>query len=470
MINIKKIFANIKKRWNAFAGYYEFLRIAIPLIISTGAWAFQSFVNRFFLAWYSNNAYAASLPAGLLECSIMDIFIGTIAYINVFVAQYNGKKKYKAIGPSLWQTVHIAFLSSIIMLAVAFFSDKIFNFIGHPQDIIVEEIKYFKILCYGAFPYLASTALSGFYAGRGKTKTILVINIVGIIVNIIFDYLLIFGYFGFHELGIVGAAIATIIGATVVLILFLSSITSKNNNKTYNTRKIKPDLKFIKYFLKYAFPNGMSWFLDMSVFTFFVLTIGTLGKIELSATNVAFNIYSFAYMAIVGCAMTTSILVGNYIGKNKFYIAQTVVKTALHITYTYISLMVVSFLFIPNILIYPFSKGSESLIIEQIRPIAITLLRYTAIFAFFESSGIIFSSAIKGGGDTKFAMKLLIALFIITALTIYLAVFIFKVGLYQCWSILIAYDIILMISFYLRYKTNKWKHMCIIEIKIVDNK
>ena len=457
------------KRWKCTGGYGDFLRIAFPLIISTGAWALQHFINRFFLAWHSKDAFAASLPAGVLNFSILSIFIGTISYVDVFVSQYYGKKEYRSIGPSVWQSFYLAFVGALILLIISFFSENIFNFIGHAPSIIPEEIKYFRVLCYGAFPALAAAALSAFYAGRGKTKTILIVNIIGIAVNIVLDYFLIFGKAGFPELGITGAAIATISGSVTMFILFALLITSKNNNRTYNTRKIKPDFSFIKRLLKFGFPNGVQFFFDMSGFTFFVLVIGTIGEYELSASNIALNINHLIFMPLLGCGITTSILVGQFLGKNKASLAERSVYTALHIVYFYVLFIVLAFVLIPNFFIYPFSKGAEAEIIEQIRPMVINLLRFVALYSVFDPINIIFSSAIKGAGDTAYVMKILITLSVFAAaVPIYTAVIVFGAGVYLGWSIMVIYSLILALSFYLRYKTYKWKNMRVIEMNIID--
>ena len=466
---IKSVFQKIKKRWSCRGGYSDFLKIAFPLIISTGAWAIQSFINRFFLAWHSKEAFAASLPAGVLNFSILSIFIGTISYVDVFVSQYYGKKEYKSIGPSVWQSFYLAFIGVFILLLISFFSENIFTFIGHAPAIIVEEVKYFKVLCYGAFPALASAALSGFYAGRGKTKVILLVNIIGITVTVIFDYLLIFGKAGFPELGITGAALATIIGAAVTFAIFTVLIVSKKNSKIYNTRKIVPDLSFIKRLVKFGFPNGVQFFFDMSGFTFFVLVIGTIGELELSASNIALNINYLLFMPLVGCGITTSILVGQFLGRNKASLAERSVYTALHIVYVYVAFVVLAFILIPNFFIYPFSKGAEAQIIEQIRPMVINLLRFVALYSIFDPMNIIFASAIKGAGDTAFVMKLLITLSVFAAaIPIYFVVIVLKLGVYAGWSIIVFYAIALALSFYLRYKTYKWKKMRVIEMQIID--
>ncbi|MDR1522631.1 MAG: MATE family efflux transporter [Endomicrobium sp.] len=430
------------------------------MIISTSAWAFQSFIDRFFLIWYSKDAYAASLPSGLLNCSIINIFAGMVAYVDVFVAQYNGKKEYRSIGNTVWQSFYIAVFSSFALIIFTFFSQDIFNFIGHPKSIICEEVKYFNVLCYGSFTYFALTALSGFYSGRGKTTVVLLVNVVGVLVNIVFDYLLIFGKYGFPEQGITGAAIGTFIGFFVAFILLLIPMISQKNNKLY--------LDTLKRLIRFGLPNGIHMSFDISVFTLFSLAIGTLGKNELVASNMAMNIYNIAYMPLLGFGMTTSIIVGNYLGKNKASTAQIAIKSVIHIPLTYVLILVMLFLMFPDIFIYPFSRGKDAFIIEQIRPIVVILFRFIASSALFEAVGIVFSSAIKGAGDTKFVMQLIIKLALFVSALMYLIVGILKMGLYPCWSVLTIYCILIMFFCYKRYKTGKWKHMRVVKMKIVD--
>ncbi|MDR1417689.1 MAG: MATE family efflux transporter [Endomicrobium sp.] len=463
-----RIYKNIKKRWFATAGYKEIFQIAIPLIISTAIWGFQSFIDRFFLAWYSTDVYAASLPAGLLNCSVMNIFIGLIAYVDVFVAQYNGKKEYYSIGNTVWQSFYIAILSGLVLIIFTFLSPYMFNFIGHPKSIMIEEIKYFNTLSYGSFTYFALFSLSGFYSGRGKTRIVLFVNIIAVIINIIFDYLLIFGKFGFPELGIVGAALGTIIGFFVAFILLLILMLSKKNNLIYKTRNTKLNFETIKRLIRFGFPSGIHMSFDVSVYTLFILVIGTLGKNELIASNMVINICNLIHMPMLGIGMATSIIVGNYLGKNKASIAQIGEKTALHITYFFVLIVALMFLLTPNIFIYPFSKGQDVFIIKQIKPIVLILFRFVALSVLFEAASTVFSSAIKGAGDTKFLMKLIIKLIIFISVLMYVVVGIFHMDLYYCWSIIVIYNVTLMLFCYKRYKAGNWKHMRVIKMKIID--
>jgi MATE family multidrug resistance protein len=465
-----KHFKNFKRTWNCAGGYLEFLKIALPLIISTGAWAFQNFINRFFLAWYSQDAFAASLPSGMLAFSIMSVFIGTVSYVDVFIAQYHGKKEYRSIGPSVWQSVYLSFAGAAVLIFISFFSSEIFNFIGHAKEVAAQEIKYFRVLCLGAPTALLTPALAGFYAGRGKTSVILQINIAGIMLNVILDYILIFGKFGLTPLGIEGAALASIASSIVMDIIFIFLIVSQKNDKIYNTRNIKPDFNFMKRLFLFGFPNGIQFFFDMSTFTFFILVMGTIGKLELSATNMALNINHLTFMPLMGFGIATSVMVGHYLGRNKSSIAKICVKTAFKSVYLYISILIAALIFIPNAFIYPFSKGAEALIIEEIRPITINILRFVALYSLFDPANIIFSSAIKGAGDTAFVMKFLVsASIIVWAVPVYLAVIKFKFGLYSGWGITVFYAFLVALIFYLRYKSGKWKKMRVIEMEILDD-
>ncbi|NIW98799.1 MAG: hypothetical protein GWN13_11235 [Phycisphaerae bacterium] len=96
----------LKQRWRERSGYGEVLKIAFPLILSTGSWSVQHFIDRMFLTWYSPQAIAASMPAGLLFWTVISLFVGMAVYVNTFVAQYYGAKRKDRVGPSVWQGIY----------------------------------------------------------------------------------------------------------------------------------------------------------------------------------------------------------------------------------------------------------------------------------------------------------------------------------------------------------------------------
>ncbi|GMO64801.1 MAG: MATE family efflux transporter [Endomicrobiia bacterium] len=463
------IFNNIERQYKATGGYLEFLKIAIPLIISTSVGAIQLFINRTFLSLYSQESFAASAPAGISNWAIVTLFLGTLAYVDVFVAQYYGKREYRSIGPVIWQSVYLALLAAFIILCISFFSKTIFMNIGHPYIVACEEVKFFRVLCYGAFPTLSVAALSGFYAGRGETKVVLLVGTYGVLINIILDICLIFGHLGFPRLGILGSAWSSNISSTVMFITYVFMVIAKKNS-TYNTRCFKPNFSFMKRLLRYGFPNGVQFFFDMTGFGVFVLIVGTLGIAELTVSNIVLNINNLIAMPLVGCGMAISIMVGNYLGKNKASLAKMSVKSATHIVYAYSVIVIFVLILLPSQLIYPFLYGSQVLLIDNVKPIAVNLLRILAIYLIFDATGIIFAAAIKGAGDTVFIMKVLTIFTVVSVIIpMYLIVIVFKFGIYVAWYFMLTYSIGLAISFYCRYKSDKWKEMRVIDMNVIDN-
>jgi len=462
-------YSKFKENLYSKGGYFEFLKIAVPLIISTGAWALQNFINRIFLAWHSQDAYAASLPAGLLNFTIISIFMGTITYIDVFISQYNGNKSYDKIGSAMWQSIYLGFAAAVMMFVISLFSHPIFNLFGHSPEVVVEEIKYFRILCWGTLPLFVSYGLTGFFAGREKTAVVLLVNVIGIIINTIADYILIFGKLGFPALGIEGAAISSILSSIVMVLAFSLLIAGNKQHKIYRMGNLKPDFNFMKRLFRFGFPNGVQFFFDMAAFTFFVIIMGSLGKEIQSATNIVMNINQLIFMPLVGCAITTSIMVGTYLGANKPELAQKSVKTALKAVYFYIVIVLALIVIVPNLFISPFAGGAEKDLVKQIYPLIVECLRFVAIYTLFDPSNVIFSAAIKGAGDTAFVMKALGSLAIFLAgIPIYLAVRVFNFGFFTGWTIFVVYVISLALVFFLRYRSGKWKKMRVIEMNIVD--
>ncbi len=223
----EKVVGFLAKRWACEAGYRSVLSIAVPLILSTGAWSILHFVDRMFLTWYSPEAIAAAMPAGMLNFTIMSLFLGTAGYATTFVAQYHGSGQHQRIGPVLWQGIYIAVAGGILHLLLIPLAGPIFRFVGHEPLVQEYEIVYFQVLCLGATPAIASSAIAGFFSGRGKAWPVMWVNVLATVLNIIMDYALIFGKWGLPELGMKGAAIATVLSAcfsfAIYLILFSRS-------------------------------------------------------------------------------------------------------------------------------------------------------------------------------------------------------------------------------------------------------
>lgn len=454
------------KRWSAPGGYAAVLKIAFPLILSTGSHSILQFVDRMFLSWYSPESIAAAMPAGLLSFTLMCLFVGTGSYVSTFVAQYYGAGRDNEIGSAIWQSIYFSIIAAVIILAFVPLADTIFTIGGHPEPVRKLEVAYFKIMCFSAFFSVASSSLSGFFSGIGRTFVIMWVHLTGTGINIILDYCMIFGKFGFPEWGIVGAGIATNISLLCSLIILVILIFRPENLERFGlwkNKKFNPEL--FRRLLRFGFPAGIQSFLDMLAFSFFLFLVGRLGMIELAANNIVFNISTLAFMPMTGLGIAVSILVGQNLGRNDPETAGFTAWSGTHISFSYMFLISACYVLFPDIFLKPFGFQSDSATFSQIRDYGVVLLRFIALYSLFDSLNIIFSSALKGAGDTRFVMIVTVSMsWLIMVLPSFLAIVVFKAHLFTAWGFMILFVALLSCAFLRRFIQGKWQNM-----RVIDN-
>ena len=455
----------LKKRWKSAGGYQEVLTVAIPLVLSTASWSVQHFVDRMFLSWYSAEALAASMPAGMLSFSVISIFMGTAGYVSTFVAQYYGARRYYRIGPALWQGIYISLFGGLFLLGLIPFADGIFSLVGHAELIQRNEVLYFRILCTGGGFYIGSFVLSGFYSGRGRTWPVMWVNTATTAVNLVLDYALIFGHWGFPELGIRGAALATVLAGLFSFSVFLLLLASGSHNQTYQTlHGWRPEGELFWRLIRYGLPSGVQFFLEIAGFTVFVLLVGRLGTASLAATNIAFNINTLAFMPMIGCGIAISVLVGQYLGAEKPELAQSSTYSGFHLAFAYMVTIALAYVLLPDAFVRPFAHKADPQSFMEIYRFSVVLLRFVAVYCIFDTMNIIFCSAIKGAGDTRFVMILNLVLSVcVLIIPAYFSIVVFQSGLLISWIFATVYISSLGITFYLRFLNGKWKTMRVIE-------
>ena len=391
--------------WSKPNGYRQVLLIAFPLILSTGSWSIQQFVDRMFLSWYSPDALAAAMPTGILSFTIVCFFIGTAGYASTFVAQYTGAGRHARVGPAMWQGIYFSLIGGVVTFLAMFFAEPIFQFIGHEESVRELEIKYWRYLTIGGFFPICMAAVSSFFNGRGNTFPVMWASLLATCLNMVLNYLLIFGNFGLPEMGISGAGLSTVISQIFNLSLLLLMTFMGNNNAKYKTIsgwKFDKDL-FLRL-IRYGLPNGIHFFLDIAAFSAFILIVGRLGAAQLAATNIALNVSMLAFMPMIGMGITVSILVGQSLGGNRPGMAKRATLSALQMAFVYMGCIACLYLIVPQLFIYPFSAQADLVEFQEIKILAITVLKFLAAWTLLDSVAIVISSALKGAGDTRFIM------------------------------------------------------------------
>jgi len=461
---VASVLSPLRHRWRADGGYRHVLALALPLILSTGSSSLQGFINRMFLIWSSPEALAASMPAGILSFAILSIFINTSAYVGTFVAQYHGAGQNTKVGPITWQAGVVALAGALLSLLLIPAAPAFFAWVGHDPAVQVEEVTFFRILCLSAFPTVMAAAFSGMISGLGRTRTVMWVSLATTAFNIALDYVLILGRLGVRPMGIAGAGWSAVVVSTVQAAIYVCIVCSRRYRDAYHTLDWRPDATMLRALVRFGLPSGIQFFVDIGGFTAFILLVGRIGKNELAATNLAFNVNSIAFMPIVGLGIAVSVLVGQAMGRGEPEKARYRVRSAAHLTLTYMVLIAALFVLLPKLFLSPFAAAADPEEFAAIGAIAVVLLRFVAVYTTFDGLNIVFSSAIKGAGDTRFVMVMIFCLSMgVLVVPSFAAIHWFGASIYLCWSVATAYVISLGLAFYLRYRSGVWTTMRVIE-------
>jgi len=457
--------AELKRRWSEPAGHSQLLIVAFPLILSMGSISVLLFVDRMFLSWYSEDAIAAAVPAGMLNFSVLCFFLGVSMYTSTFVAQYTGAKRPERVGPSVWHGIYFALLGGSIIPLAAPFAEQIFAFIGHDPGVQKLEASYFKILNFAAVFFLCNASMSCFYSGRGKSWTIVWVNVSLTLANALLDYALIFGNWGFPRMGIEGAGIATLVSSAMVTITYALLILRPSNNTRYRTRSgWRFDKDLLKRLIRFGTPAGMHFFLDVTGFTIFVMLVGRIGINELTATNIILMVNLLGFLPMVGLGTATSILVGQYQGAGQNKLARRTTWSSLQLSMIYCSIVVLIYISVPEILIQPFIKNPDTLKNQELLELCLLLFKFIAAFTFLDSVAIITGSTLKGAGDTRFVMTTLaITSLFILVIPVYLVVEVMGGTLAIAWAFALLNLLTVSIVFFIRFQSERWENIEVIE-------
>ncbi len=446
--------------------YVDVLRVSLPLVAAMASATVMQFTDRIFLANYSLDAIAAALPAGIAAHLFITLFDGTAGYLNVFIAQYTGADASHRVGAAIWQGIYFTAAAAVVMIGLAAAAVPIFRLAGHAAEVQRLEVIYFKVMCYGAGFHILSTTLACFYSGRGMTRPVMLTNIFGMLLNIPLDYALINGWRFFPELGILGAAIATVVSWALTSFVFAAMIFTRHHDRIFGVLKQRAlDATLLRRLLRFGVPGALQFTADIFTFMFFVFIVGRIGTVELAVTNIAMSIDTLSFFPLMGISLGTSTLVGQALGRNEPQQAQAVTSATMQLTCIYTLILVLIFILVPTPLLSLFwPSGLNPDQFDSIREMGIVLLRFVAGFLFFDAIYMIFTGALQGAGDTRFIF-LSIVLVSLTAMVLptLIGIELFGLGLYYAWSCAVVFIFILAIVAWWRYRQGKWKEMRVIE-------
>jgi MATE family multidrug resistance protein len=453
-----------QQRWAEPSGGRELARLALPLILSNSVWTFQITLDRILLSRQGEHAVGAAMAGVLLFWTPMTLLQNTANYATTFVAQYIGAGRPQRVGPIIWQSCYFSLIGGALFLGLWPLADWLVALGGHSEALQAQEAIYFRCLCFAGFPTLLTAAASSFFAGLGRSWTVLAINLAGLAVNGVLSYGWIFGAWGFPAWGIAGAGWATVWGTSTSAVLAVALMLRSADRAEFQTLSgWRFDAGLFGRLMRFGLPSGIQGALDTLAFTVFLFLVGRLGDVELDASSIAFTLNLVAFLPALGLGQAVAILVGQRLGQDRPDLAERSTWSGLALAWAFMTAMAVLYVLAPRSLLALFHGQDDSPLNEQVGELVPILLRFVAVYSIFDSMNVVFAFALRGAGDTHFvSVASMVLAWPLMVVPTWLA-WQYQWGLHAAWSFATSYIIALALTYCWRFCRGPWRSMRVIE-------
>lgn len=441
----------------------EILTMSIPMIVSNACDTLMIFTDRLFLSRVGAEAMNAALGAGMTYFLLTTFFAGLVGYSTALVAQYFGANRKNFCSVAFSQAMIIAVVAFPIILLARPLVHYYFNSVGLSPTQLVLQLDYFNIICFAALFSLARAAFTGFFTGTGRTQIVMVATITALFVNVIANYVLIFGKFGFPALGVKGAALGSLISVVFIILIFLAAYLRKSNRATYMVGKslcFAPQI--MKKLLRYGSPTGFEFFLSVVAFNGIVMVFHSQGPVVATAITIMFNWDLVAFLPLVGIEISVMSLVGRYMGAQTPEVAKKAAYSGLKLGSIYCFMVFLAFLILPHILVGMFATESDP-IFKAATPIAVDMVRIAGVYVMANAFMLVFTGVLRGAGDTLWPMCAAISVNWLALGATFTMLHIFKTSPQWAWFSFAALFLLFTFLYLGRFKKGKWQNLRIIE-------
>ncbi len=380
------------------------ITMSLPMIISMLVQALYNIVDSIFVARISEDALTAVSMAFPIQSLMIAFAAGTGVGINSFLSKSLGEKKFKQASDSAKNGIFLAFITWVVFASFGFFFSELFFKAMTADKVIIsygkDYLEIVTVLSLGVFMQITFERL---LQSTGKTIYNMITQGTGAIINIALDPILIFGLFGFPKMGVKGAAVATVCGQLIAMLLGIIFNIFKNKEIDLNLIGFKPSARIIKKIYAVGLPSIIMQSVT-SVMTYLLnkICIG-FTPTAVSVVGIYFKLQSFIFMPIFGLTNgLVPIVAYNYGAKNKNRI-MSVIKLAVIISISYMTVGLIVFWAIPQILFSFFDASDEML------KIGIPALRLISLSFIPAGFSIIIVSAFQALGHGIYSLIISIA-------------------------------------------------------------
>jgi MATE family multidrug resistance protein len=382
------------------------MKLAIPVIFGMLGHTVVQLVDNIMVGQLGTAELAAVSLGNSFMFIAMSLGIGFSTAITPLVAEADGEDNFE-VGKSAFK--HGLFLCTVLGIALfltVFAAKPIMYVMNQPEEVVDLAMPYLNLVAISLIPLIIFQAFKQFSDGLSLTKYPMYATIAANVVNVILNYIFIFGKFGMPELGVVGAAIGTLV-SRVIMVVYLWYVLSQHYKAKEYVRNIKfftLSKKMLNKLIGLGFPSALQMFFEVAIFTTAIWLSGILGKNPQAANQIALNLSSMTFMVAMGFGVVAMIRVGNQKGLKRFIelrrIALSIFLLSTILGVIFALLFVVFHEALPKLYLN-YDNELDFVDNYQVASIAAKLLLISAVFQISDAIQVVALGALRGMQDVK---------------------------------------------------------------------
>lgn len=434
--------------------YKSILGVALPMMVSGFIQSIVLITDASFISRYSTEAFDAVGNAGLLYVTIYMCLVGMGDGAQIIIARRIGEDRKSAIGRVFGTSFLTNFTLALLFFGVlySFLPNAIIGY-SKNHEIALLQGDFLRIRSFSLFFAMITITIQAFLLAKGKSMVVLYAAIITASSNVFLANTLIFGKYGFPEMGIEGAALAnTIADGLGMLFLVLYLIFSSERKEYQLFAHFKFDLASMKELLKVGSPLMFQGFFALATWTMFFTWLEQKGQFDLTVSQNIRAIYFLAFVPIWGFAGTTKTYISQYIGAKKTAEIPIIQKRIQFMTVLFLAVTFHGAVFYPEALIRLINPAERYVekSAEILKLISVSIMLFGFISVYFQT--------IHGSGNTLHSMFIELGTVVIYSICCFLFIKVWKLDIYWIWTVEYIYFSLLGIASITYLRLYHWKN------------
>jgi len=404
--------------------------LSLPIVVGQLGQMLMSVVDNIMVGKVGAQALAAAAIANAIFTLIMVVGFGLTMAVTPLTAMACGAGRDKECGRVLRQGIIVNLFCGILLCIATLLISESIQFLNQPDEIVRPASSYMKVLGFSMLPLMLFQSYRQFAEGVSFLKPAMIITLLANIVNILANWIFIYGNLGAPALGLTGAGIATISSRTFMAVALMVVIKKSAKMKRYDPflsyRKI--DFPMMRRLLAIGIPAGFQYFFEVSAFAASSVMVGWMGTVALAAHQIALNLASISFMVAMGISSAATIRVSNAVGKKDIHGTRLAGFTATFLCAGFMAAAGLIFI------LFRFFLPTLYITEKEVIDISATLLVIVAFFQISDGTQAVGLGILRGLTDMKIPTLITLAAYWIMGLPSgYILAFRFDMGIYGIW-------------------------------------